>query len=38
MSYTIVYTEDAELDIIKLRKSGDKQAIKKLEKIIEENP
>lgn len=36
MSYTIVYTEDAELDIIKLRKSGDKQAIKKLNVLIDE--
>jgi len=36
MSYIITYTENAELDIIKLRKSGDKQAVKKLNVLIDE--
>ena len=36
MRYSITYTPEAELDIIKLRKSGDKQALKKLDVLLDE--
>jgi len=36
MSYSIELSERAELDIIKLRESGDKQALKKLNTLINE--
>ena len=36
MSYLIKLSNNAELDIIKLRKSGDKQVIKKLNKLLNE--
>nr|WP_302831128.1 Txe/YoeB family addiction module toxin [uncultured Bacteroides sp.] len=34
MSYTIKYTDDAEDDIERLRKSGNKQALKKLKDLL----
>ena len=36
MNYTIKISERAELDIVKLRESGDKQALKKLDALIDE--
>ena len=36
MNYSIKLSERAELDIIKLRESGDKQALRKLDKLIDE--
>ena len=34
MTYSIELSERAELDIIKLRESGNKQALQKLNKLI----
>ena len=36
MNYSIELSDRAELDIIKLRESGDKRALKKLDKLIKE--
>jgi len=36
MNYSIELSERAELDIIKLRESGDKQVLKKLNKLLDE--
>ena len=36
MKYAIKYLDTAEEGLLKLRKSGDKQALKKLEALIEE--
>lgn len=36
MRYLIAYSDEAELEIIKLRKSGNKQAVKKLDTLINE--
>ncbi len=36
MAYTLVYTDDAQEDIEKLKKSGDLTALKKLARIFEE--
>ena len=36
MNYVIELSERAESDIIKLKESGDKQALKKLDKLIDE--
>ena len=36
MNYSIELSDRAELDIIKLRESGDKKALKKLNKLINE--
>ncbi|MCL2028260.1 MAG: Txe/YoeB family addiction module toxin [Bacteroidales bacterium] len=36
MRYSIRYLDTAEYGLLKLRKSGDKQALKKLEVLIEE--
>lgn len=34
MSYTLKYTDDAEKDIERLKKSGNKQALKKLKALL----
>ncbi len=36
MKYKIILTERAESDIEKLRKTGDKQALKKLDNLLDE--
>ena len=36
MKYFIDYTDGAEIDILKLQKSGDKKALKKLHSLISE--
>ena len=36
MNYSIELSERAELDIIRLREAGDKQALTKLDKLINE--
>ena len=34
--YAIIFTPEAEADLLKLRKAGDKQSLKKIAKFIEE--
>ena len=36
MKYLLKYSDEAKEDIRKLRKSGDKQAVKKLDKLLDE--
>jgi toxin YoeB len=36
MIYKLIITESAEADILKLRKSGDKKALKKLDTLLDE--